>query len=296
MIIKNNRLVISFSGGETSAYMAKRLMDKYRGFCEILVLFANTGQEAEETLLFVQECDHAFNLNIVWIEADVQPEGGVGTKAKTTDFWDASRNGEPFRDVIKKYGIPNRGNPVCTRELKITPLQSYLRSQGWARNAYTTAIGIRSDEIDRMREDAELAAVIYPLVEWDVNKAVVNDFWKQMPFRLNLKGWEGNCKTCWKKSNRKLYQIAKDHPEWFHFFAEMEFLYSSFTPEGRKGTFKNGRPKPMTHSFFSRGRGVTSILEHAWMKSFEPPTDDRMVEFDDELDALGECTESCEAY
>lgn len=295
--MKNNRLVISFSGGETSAYMAKRLMDQYRGSCEILVLFANTGQEAEETLEFVKECDHAFNLNVVWLEAEVQQQRGFGTKFRITDFWDASRNGEPFKDVIAKYGIPNRGNPVCTRELKIVPLQGYIRSLLWKRNAYTTAIGIRADEIDRVREDAELSNIIYPLVDWNITKAEVNEFWEQMPFRLDLKSWEGNCKTCWKKSNRKLYQIAKDHPEWFDFFAEMEFLYSSFTPEGRKGTtFNNGRYKPTTHTFFSRNRDVTSILEHAWTKDFEPPTDDRSIEFDDELDALGECTESCEAY
>ncbi|WP_055076323.1 phosphoadenosine phosphosulfate reductase family protein [Pseudanabaena sp. 'Roaring Creek'] len=296
--MKNNRLLISFSGGETSAYMAKLLLDQYRGSVEILVLFANTGQEAEETLVFVKECDRVFNLNLVWIEADVQPERGIGTKAKTTDFWDASRNGEPFRDAIKKYGIPNVGNPICKRELKIVPMQSYIRSVGWKKNSYTTAIGIRADEMDRMSNDAEASNFIYPLVDWNIDKAKVNDFWHYMPFRLNLKGWEGNCKTCWAKSNRKLYQIAKDHPDWYDFFSEMEFLYRSFTPERRKGsTFReNGSYRRTIHNFFSKQRDTTAILEHAWLQEFEPPSNDRQSLFDEELDSLSQCFEGCDVF
>lgn len=296
--MKNNRLLISFSGGETSAYMAKRLLDQFRGSVEILVLFANTGQEAEETLVFVKECDRVFNLNLVWIEADVQPERGIGTKAKTTDFWDASRNGEPFRDAIKKYGIPNVGNPICKRELKIVPMQSYIRSVGWKKNSYTTAIGIRADEMDRMSNDAEASNFIYPLVDWNIDKAKVNDFWHYMPFRLNLKGWEGNCKTCWAKSNRKLYQIAKDHPDWYDFFSEMEFLYRSFTPERRKGsTFReNGSYRRTMHNFFSKQRDTTAILEHAWLQEFEPPSNDRQSLFDEELDSLSQCSEGCDVF
>ncbi len=297
--------------------MAKRLMDEYRNSCEILVLFANTGQEAEETLNFVQKCNREFKLNVIWIEAKVNAEKGRGTEAKITNHLCASRNGEPFEAVIKKYGIPNRGNPVCTRELKITPMQNYLRSIGWKKNKYTTAIGIRVDELDRQRADAEQNHIIYPLIDWNIDKPAVNRFWESQDFRLNLRSWEGNCKTCWKKSNRKLYQIAKDHPEWFDFFTEMESQYSSFTPEGRKNTvaivrdttryndwisrkiakrFCPVRYESTDHFFFSRNRNVASILRQARLHNFEPPTDDRIIEFDDELDALGECTESCEAY
>ena len=46
-------LVISFSGGKTSAYMAKLLIDKYNGKRRIVTVFANTGKEREETLLFL---------------------------------------------------------------------------------------------------------------------------------------------------------------------------------------------------------------------------------------------------
>ena len=289
--MKNDRLLISFSGGETSAYMTQRLIKEYGSTCEIIVLFANTGQEAEETLEFVKKCDEKFNLNTIWVEAKVNPIAGKGTQPKIVDFWDASRNGEPFRDVIKKYGIPNRGNPVCTRELKISPMKNYMRSIGWNKNQYTTAIGIRVDELDRQREDAETENIIYPLIDWNIDKPAINKFWENQDFRLNLKSWEGNCKTCWKKSNRKLYQIAQDHPEWFDFFAEMEFLYSGFTPKNKA----KSKGKKSNYLFFSRDRDVTQILSEAYEKDFDTPTDDRLL-FDDFLDSAPSCTESCEAY
>ena len=66
-------LIVSFSGGETSAYMTYQLLHDWN-FCsqwaDIKVVFANTGEEAEETLEFVKECDEKFNFNTVWLEDD----------------------------------------------------------------------------------------------------------------------------------------------------------------------------------------------------------------------------------
>lgn len=296
--IKKPRLQISFSGGETSAYMAYRLIEEYRNTHEIVTLFANTGQEAEETLEFVDRCDREFGLNLVWIEADVNPELGKGTKAKIVSFETASRNGESFETVIAKYGIPNPTNFVCTRELKITPMQNYLRSIGWDRNTYKTAIGIRIDELDRMRDDADTNGILYPLIEWNIDKPAINRFWRDMPFRLNLKSWEGNCKTCWKKSDRKLFAVAQDHPEWFDFFSDMEEKYSNFLPEGRKHN-----PIKPPYYFFRHHRSVSDILAQAKTTHFSYPKDDRdrvlsieQLEIFTDLDTPNGCTESCEAY
>ena len=57
--------VINFSGGRTSAYMAKRLIDEGG---EYLITFQNTGKEMPATLDFVNECDKRWNLGIVWLE------------------------------------------------------------------------------------------------------------------------------------------------------------------------------------------------------------------------------------
>lgn len=44
---------------------------------EILVVFANTGQENEKTLEFVDKCDLFFGFNTVWLEAEIDPRVGT---------------------------------------------------------------------------------------------------------------------------------------------------------------------------------------------------------------------------
>jgi 3'-phosphoadenosine 5'-phosphosulfate sulfotransferase (PAPS reductase)/FAD synthetase len=47
---------VSFSGGRSSAMMAKIMIDNYPKD-ELIFTFANTGRELPETLDFVNECD-----------------------------------------------------------------------------------------------------------------------------------------------------------------------------------------------------------------------------------------------
>lgn len=54
-----------------------------------------------------------------------------------------------------------------------------------------------------------------------------------MPFRLRLKGYEGNCKWCWKKSLKKLLRIAKDDPATFNFPLQMEEQFGNYIPPNR---------------------------------------------------------------
>jgi predicted phosphoadenosine phosphosulfate sulfurtransferase len=54
--LSGGNILLSFSGGRTSAFMAKLIFElpKYKNFKK-LVVFANTGKEKEETLKFVNE-------------------------------------------------------------------------------------------------------------------------------------------------------------------------------------------------------------------------------------------------
>ena len=58
--------VINFSGGRTSAYMTKRLLEETGE--KYLITFQNTGRESKETLDFINECDKKWNLNILWLK------------------------------------------------------------------------------------------------------------------------------------------------------------------------------------------------------------------------------------
>jgi len=65
---------VSFSGGRTSAYMTKLLLDNWSDRYDFIVTFANTGLEHPKTLEFVRNCDDHFGFNTVWLEAVVQRE------------------------------------------------------------------------------------------------------------------------------------------------------------------------------------------------------------------------------
>lgn len=168
-IVPKPYLIIAFSGGRTSAYMTHELIKRYSSKYQILVVFANTGKEREETLEFIKNCDDYFNFKTVWIEAQTNPKHGKGVTAKVVDFYTASRNGEPFRASIAKHGISNVNAPMCTRELKTYAINSYVRSLKLKGEVFR-AIGIRVDEFDRMAADRVKKKYVYPLVNWFATK------------------------------------------------------------------------------------------------------------------------------
>ena len=249
-------LVISFSGGETSAYMTHLLLSKYRAwYREVVVVFANTGQENEETLNFVYDCDRWMGFNTVWVEAEVHAEAKQGTTHRTVTFETASGDGEPYEAVIRKYGIPNAKFPHCTRELKERPIKSYIRSLGWKPGSYDLAIGIRADEA--RRADTKKRELMYPLLHWEpTTKEMISEFWAKQSFRLYLEGYRGNCRWCWKKSTRKLTRIMAETPEVFEFPARMEAEYGLVGPEFAKTTAPGYR-----RTFFRGNQSVADLRE-----------------------------------
>lgn len=288
-----DRVSISFSGGKTSAYMTKMLLDYFRQhepWREIVVTFANTGQEHEKTLEFVDRCDREFGFGVVWLEAVVDPRPGKGIRHKVVTFETASRKGEPFEAYIAKHGIPNRMYKQCNSRLKLEPMESYRRSLGWKKGTYSTAVGIRSDEADRISPLSIVKFdVFYPLVRADVTKADVREWCASLPFQLEIPEHYGNCVTCWKKSNRKLLTIAKEIPEAFDFFARMEREHAFSGGQRKDGTAREERR-------FFRGNRLTGDILRDSLLPFEPFSDEHFIPFDDELDVGGACGDSCEVY
>jgi len=244
----------------------------------VKVVFANTGQEDERTLEFVHNCETRFGWDITWVEARVNPEKGKGTTHKIVTYETASRNGEPFESVISKYGLPNQSMPHCTRELKLQPIRSICKSLGWKRKDYSSAVGIRADEIDRMSDYAEKENLLYPLVSWDVKKPDILKWWDQQNFDLYLPEHRGNCTWCWKKSFKKLVQVHREDPDIYDFPLRME------KEHGMTGALaqKSGNKQVM----FRGNRSAKDIIEMS-EKGHEGFDDPNYVE---------ECAESCEVF
>jgi hypothetical protein len=270
------KIVCSFSGGRTSAVMSAKIKQEWHDR-EVVFIFANTGQENERTLEFVAKVDKKFQLGLVWVEADIQLQAGIGTGHKVVSYETACRDGSLFAAMCGKYGISNSSFPHCTRELKLAPINSYLRSIGWSRQDYKTAIGIRIDESRRAGKEG----CIYPLIDtWPMDKQDVNCFWEEQEFNLELQEHQGNCKWCWKKSDKKLLRIAKDNPEYFLVPASLEEQY------GRSGPLHKKDPTAPPNVFFRKHRSANDVLALAEIVDAPP------VLHDDDQDAG--CSESCE--
>lgn len=214
-------ILVSFSGGRTSAFMAKYLKERFSDR-QLLFVFANTGKEREETLTFVNECDKRWELGVIWLEASVHAEKGIGTDFKVVDFNSASRNGEPFEAVIKKYGLPSKKFRHCTRELKERIIHKYAKSV--LGPEYLTALGIRADEKHRLKADSNK---IYPLAEININEEFIRTWWTRQDFDLQLKDYEGNCDLCFLKSKRKKLTIVSENEGVAEWWGEMERKYAT---------------------------------------------------------------------
>lgn len=273
-----DRLLISFSGGRTSGYMTHRLLQELPKSVDVRIVFANTGQEDYMTLKFVNDCEKIYGWDVTWVEANVQPEKGRGTRHKIVDFESASREGKPFQDVIAKYGLPNQSMMHCTRELKLQPIRSLCRSWGWKRGSYYSAVGIRADEIDRMSSYAKEEKLVYPLVKWGIKKRDVLDWWRRQNFDLYVPEHRGNCVWCWKKSLKKLVQVYRDDPTSFDFPLRMENEY------GMSGALaeKSGKRQVM----FRGNRSAKDIISMSYSNhdGFEDPN------------YVEECAETCETF
>jgi hypothetical protein len=166
-------------------------------------------------------------------------------------------------------------------------MQNYHKSIGWKRHTYSSAAGIRADEIDRISYNAMTDGVFYPCADAGVTKRDVRAWWLTQDFRLEIPEHYGNCVTCWKKSDRKLLTIAKENPSAFDFMDRMEKQYAFSGGERRDGSPKFAR------TFFRKNRTAQDILQLS-QQPFEKFVDGKFIPFDDDLDIGSGCGESCE--
>lgn len=275
------KILISFSGGRTSAYMLWLIL-QWREFLDIVVVFANTGKESEGTLEFVRDCCIYFNVEIIWLEGYPASEKGWKVQHKIIDFKSASRKGEPFEAMIAKLGIPSSAAPFCSDQLKRKTIKSYIEAIDW--KDCLIAIGIRADEIDRVNENWKEKKLFYPLVHLGITKPMILDFWRLMHFDLKLNhADDGNCDNCWKKSNKTLIGNIRRRPDSFDWWRLMQIKYGHIAP--RKAQQKMKLPL----NFFRGNNDVNALFELAILE-------DRQLELTDNYELANGCSESCEVF
>lgn len=317
--------LMSISGGRSSAMLAKLLIDTlklvevehletfdsidyhyhtYENEDSIYIFqFANTSREKEATLIFMRDIEINYGIKVVWVEAVVHFNDRKGCTHRRVTFDTACRNGDVFEEVIKKYGIPNKSFPHCTRELKTNPIRDFLRCIGWGSwRDYKTIIGYRKDEPSRATiEKAEKLNQWYPLSEWGIKKPDVAYFWNRQTFDLGIPvDADGNCDKCHKKSDIKIiYQVRTD-PDGAKWVTLMQERYGYFTPPTRDMSAS----KP-PYNFFRHNRSLQDIIDEY------PELKDKTIEEiiamlnDKSLSEEGanydlyeqeSCAESCEAF
>jgi 3'-phosphoadenosine 5'-phosphosulfate sulfotransferase (PAPS reductase)/FAD synthetase len=218
--------LISFSGGRTSAFMLHEILRAHGGKLpdDVVVAFANTGKEREETLRFVHECGSRWGVRIHWLQW--QP-GKAGFDE--VGFNSAARDGEPFAELMRrKQYLPNATMRYCTSELKIRPIKHFMLSRGVSH--WTSVIGLRYDEGHRVLKQLafneagkERWQTAMPMSKARHIRADVLRFWlgptmridegvRPQGFDLGLRDYEGNCDLCFLKSRDKLAAIIAEKP------------------------------------------------------------------------------------
>lgn len=245
---------IAFSGGRTSGYMLFKIRQAFGNKLpdDVIVTFANTGKECEETLEFVRDCSRNWAVPIRWVEyrrdqdaptviPGKRPLIGCHSFAEVT-FETADRTGTPFETVIDVKAdfrreakdeppvLPNPTDRWCSGELKHRTMDRFMQSLGF--EAYTVAVGLRADEPKRVAnmrgQSTRRIDYVCPLASAGVVERDVMAFWKSQLFDLKLEHdpelgtYAGNCDGCFLKNSKKLGRLLVERPEFVDWWAEQE--------------------------------------------------------------------------
>jgi 3'-phosphoadenosine 5'-phosphosulfate sulfotransferase (PAPS reductase)/FAD synthetase len=239
---------VSFSGGRTSGFLLRRILDAWGGSLpdDGLVLFANTGKEHQDTLDFVHKVEQEW-CPITWIEYRRQaPYFAV------VDFDTADRTGKYFAEMIEsKKRLPSPPLRFCTKSLKVDPMERYMRSLGF--DDFSCIVGIRSDEpsrVSRIRSKTD-RDMRMPLADDGISEKDVLSFWRSNHFDLPWPHDEkffGNCDLCFLKSINRIREVMIRKPESAEWWIDMEQKY------GQKFRFDRPPLKSILHQVTVQGR------------------------------------------
>ena len=178
--------VFNFSGGKTSAYMVLHYYQEGD-----LVIFCDTGREHSKTYKFINDFENFENIPVIKLKYS----GG-------------------FEELIKrKKAVPNQFKRFCTIELKIKTCRRYLRSKGISK--YENFIGFRYDEPIRVKRRKQIWKKVidkFPLYEDKIDKKIIDNYWNNKNYTLEIPAILGNCTLCFMKGKNAIISILREYP------------------------------------------------------------------------------------
>ena len=140
--------IVSFSGGRTSAYLCKRMIDTY-GKDNVDFIYMDTGAEHSKTYDFIRNVNKEFGLDLICLRGDFTRPLGAGVGYSVVDINSIGPDLKPFKSMLSKYGVPYTGGMFCTDRMKLKPFKKYC-DDSYGKNNYETWLGIRADEPSRL--------------------------------------------------------------------------------------------------------------------------------------------------
>jgi 3'-phosphoadenosine 5'-phosphosulfate sulfotransferase (PAPS reductase)/FAD synthetase len=137
--------------------------------------------------------------------------------------------------ITKKNYLPNPVARFCTEELKVKTINRYFDSINFEPD---TMVGVRADEPRRLPR-LRARGLLVPLAQAGVTQAMVQKFWKDQTFDLELEFHDGvtaagNCDLCFLKGSGQILSLIKAKPERAVWWANMEQKIDA--------TFRSDRP------------------------------------------------------
>lgn len=274
----------SVSGGKDSTATLILALKQFPD--STFAVFADTGNEHEATLEYLDRLELTLGVRIERIKADFSDrferrrnfvltkwsEKGVPIERCERAAELLQPSGNPYLDLCMLKGrFPSRMAQFCTQELKTKPLTEYAL---WFIDTFEADVwswqGVRRDE-SAARANAQgfedLTGGIYafrPIVGWTAQQTV--DFVQLHGIELNPLYSQGmkrvGCMPCINASKAELAEISRRFPEHIERIAEWERIVAEVSKRGDGSFF----PAPDDGRGELRGSNVTAYVK--WARTF----------------------------
>lgn len=225
--IKVEHRVLMCSGGKDSIAMLFKCLENKKKYPIDEVIFCDTGFEFPEMYRYLHKVAERLQVHGLALTY-------VGEGQKTWDTWaEGVFTRGKSKGVVRGFP-PVLGMSWCTRELKVVPVDKYLKKYKNVKKY----IGIASDEQKRIKEDPQ---IIYPLNELGMTEQDCITYTKKIGLYNPLYEQFGRlgCYCCPKQGKKALHKLWEYYPvEWENIkdmekkYTELNALFPLFKMEG----------------------------------------------------------------